>query len=111
MPTIKLKIPVRCGTCGWELESQSFYAIHETEIPWFEAKPCPKCNKEMVRLLRLTKMDHIIKPGEWLLIAVQFPSELPESEACSIDLFFEDFCNTIGGGWTIKRLGKEEEIK
>jgi hypothetical protein len=56
-------------------------------------------------------MDDIIGPGKTMLIGVRFPKGLDESEACHIDLFFEDFCKSLNQEWEIFLVGIKKEAK
>ena len=52
-------------------------------------------------------MDELIHPGEYMVIRVQFPKDLDISEACSIELFFDDFRKSLVHDWEILLVGKE----
>jgi hypothetical protein len=46
---------------------------------------------------------HLVRPGERLLIAITFPEELDESEACHPDLVLEDFLGSRNdGSWQVE---------
>lgn len=47
-------------------------------------------------------LDRLVRPGERLLVAITFPEELDESEACHPDLVLEDFLGSRNNGsWQV----------
>jgi len=48
--------------------------------------------------------DQLVKPGDWILVAIQLPEDLPESEAYHEDIVFEDFINEPHG-WRKELVG------
>ncbi len=47
----------------------------------------------------------MVRPGDWLLIAVQMPTELEDSETCHMDLLAEDFMRSRGSHWNVEVRG------
>ena len=46
----------------------------------------------------------MIRPGDWLLIAVQMPKELDDSESCHPDLMLSDFLSSMSA-WNVEVRG------
>lgn len=49
--------------------------------------------------------DELVRPGDWLLIAVQMPAELDDTETCHKDLLAEDFMAAPNARWNVEIRG------
>lgn len=44
----------------------------------------------------------IVRPGDWIIIAIQMPTELEDSESCHKEILVEDFLRSGGVNWNFK---------